>query len=327
MVFHLRKRPLALYKAHLRKIIDLLTEQSINILIKQKTLQMKTTKLSPDSILPLTCSRSGTCCFGKSVMLNPWELSVLSKEKKVTSREFRDLYCEFGGIRLHFNGKSDKKNQQACSQYVHNIGCSIHKGRPLACRLYPLGRQTQFNKAHYIYQGNQFPCLEDCSEVLELPKLSVGEYLNGQETDQFEIAQDQYLIVMQNIADIGFELLLDTGLAASGETKTLQAWREIGNESPELLAKRIGQDWLDSLMIPIINSDTESPSTFAQKHNDLMLSKAQQHFGGLETLEELHKASVLTIGVAIHLARALGADAKGICEHWIETAKSHGAKE
>jgi len=288
---------------------------------------MQTTKLSTQSILPLTCSRSGTCCFGKVVMLNPWELLSFSKGKKITSRKFRDLYCEFGGIRLRFNGKPDKKGQQACSQYVDNVGCSVHLGRPLACRLYPLGRQIQFNKAHYIYRGDKFPCLNDCSEVLELPKLSVGEYLKGQEADQFEKAQDEYLIVMQNIADIAFELLLDSGLAASGDTKTLALWREIGNELPELLAERIGQEWIDCLMIPVITDEIQNPITFAQKHNDLLLLKAQEKFGRLKTNQELHEASVLIMGVALHLARGLGADPKEIAEHWIETAKSHDAKE
>lgn len=288
---------------------------------------MQTTKLSTQSILPLTCSRSGTCCFGKAVMLNPWELYRFSKEKKSTPREFRDLYCDFGGVRLSFNGKPDKKRQQACSQYIDNVGCSVHQGRPLACRLYPLGRQIQFDKAVYIYEGKQFPCLTDCAEVLELPKLSVGEYLKGQEADQFEKAQDEYLKVMQNIADIGFELFLDSGLAASGDTKTLAAWRELGNELPEILAERIGKEWIDYLMIPEITDATENAIAFAQKHNDLLLLKAQEKFGSLQTFQELHEASVLIIGVALHLARGLGADTKEISEHWIETAKNHGAME
>lgn len=288
---------------------------------------MQTTKLSSKSILPLTCSRSGTCCFGKTVNLNPWELFSFSREKKITPREFRDLYCEFGGIQLRFNGNPDKKGQPACSQYEDNIGCTVHQGRPLACRLYPLGRQIQFNKAHYIYQGNTFPCLTDCSEVLELPKLSVGEYLKGQQADLFEKAQDEYLIVMQNIADIAFELLLETGLSDSGDTKTLILWRAIGNELPEVLEERIGKEWIDCLMIPEITDKIENPITFAQKHNELLLLKAQEKFGSLQTLQELHEASVLIMGIALHLARGLGADPKSIVEHWIETAKSHGAKE
>ena len=288
---------------------------------------MQTTKLSPQSILPLTCSRSGTCCFGKTVMLNPWELLRFSEEKKITSREFRDLYCEFGGVQLRFDGKPDQKGQPACSQYVENAGCSVHQGRPLACRLYPLGRQIQFDKTQYIYEGDIFPCLNDCAEVLELPKLSVGEYLKGQEAELFEKAQDAYLIVMQNIADIAFELLLDSGLAASGDTKTLALWRVMGSQPPELLAERIGQEWIDYLMLPAITHAIENPVTFAQKHNDLLLLKAQEKFGALKTNQELHEASILIMGVALHLARGLGADPKSMAEHWIATAKKHGAQE
>jgi Fe-S-cluster containining protein len=288
---------------------------------------MQTTKLSSESILPLTCSRSGSCCFGKAVNLNPWEILCFSKEKDTTPQEFRDLYTDFGGIRLTFNGKTDVKGQQSCSQYTEKMGCSVHLGRPLACRLYPLGRQIQFNKAHYIYEGKQFPCLTDCAEVLDLPKLSVGNYLEGQGADPFEKAQDEYLVIMQNIADIGFELLLDSGLAASGDTKTLAAWREMGNNSPEILEGKIGTAWVDCLMIPKIINETENPIAFAKKHNEILLLKAQKEFGALTTLEEVHKASVILIGVALHLSRGLGADTKGIAEHWIETAKNHGATE
>jgi len=288
---------------------------------------MQTTKLSNQSILPLTCSRSGTCCFGKVVMLNPWELLSFSKEKKITPRAFRDLYCEFGGIRLRFDGKKDNKGQNACSQYVDGFGCSVHLGRPLACRLYPLGRKIQNNEAHYIYQGDQFPCLNDCAEVLELPKLSVGEYLKGQDANQYEKAQDEYLKVMQNIADIGFELLLDSGLSGSGDKRTLVLWREMANELPEALAKRIGSDWIDALMIPAITEEIQDPIIFAQKHTDLLVLKAQEQFGGLKTIQEFHEASTLIMGVALHLARGLGADQKTIAEHWIATAKQHGAEE
>lgn len=288
---------------------------------------MQTTKLTSKSILPLTCSRTGTCCFGKAVMLNPWEIVCFSEEKKITPREFRNLYCEFGGIRLRFDGKPDKKGQKSCSQYVDGFGCSVHEGRPLACRLYPLGRQIQFNKAQYIYEGTTFPCLTDCAEVLNLPKLSVGNYLKGQKADLFEQSQDEYLVVMQNIADIGFELLLESGLSESGDTKTLKTWRVLGNELPEILVERIGKEWLEHLMIPEITNTTNNPITFAKKHNELLVLKAQEKFGNLQTFKELHEASVLMIAIALYLSKGLGADTKGISEHWIATAKKYGAKE
>lgn len=288
---------------------------------------MQTTKLSIQSILPLTCSRTGTCCHGKLVLLNPWELVCLAKEKKITPREFRDLYCDFGGIRLQFNGKTGWKAQQACSLYVDNFGCSVHLGRPLACRLYPLGRQIQSNKVNYIHQGDEFPCIEGCPEVLELPHLTVGEYLKGQISDKFEQAQDAYLELMQNIADIAFELVLDTGLAESGDKKTLPLWRKMGAELPDVLVERIGQEWIDCLMLPEISDDFEDPIHFVEKHKELLLSKVQEKFGALQTNQELHEASVLVMGVALHLARGIGANPEILSEHWIDTAKQHGAKE
>ncbi|WP_026776757.1 YkgJ family cysteine cluster protein [Polaribacter sp. Hel_I_88] len=288
---------------------------------------MQTTKLTSKSILPLTCTRSGTCCFGKAVMLNPWEIVCFSEAKKITPEEFRDLYTEFGGIQLLFDGKEDQKGQKSCSQYIPDFGCSVHEGRPLACRLYPLGRQIQFDKAQYIFEGTTFPCLTDCADVLNLPKLSVGDYLKGQGADLFEKAQDEYLLVMQSIADIGFELFLESGLSESGDTKTLKEWRKLGNETPEIVAQKIGKDWLDALMIPEITNEIENPIKFAKKHNDLLLAKAQVKFGSLQTFEEISKASILMIAIALHLAKSLGADAKGIAEHWVETAKSFGGKE
>ena len=288
---------------------------------------MLTTKLSLEDKLPLTCSRRGTCCHGNLVMLNPWELVCLAREKKVTPREFRDLYCESGGIRLRFDGKVGWREKKACSQYIDNFGCSVHVGRPLACRLFPLGRQIQSEELSYMYQGDTFPCLNGCPEVIGLEQLSVGEYLKGQQTESFEKAQNEYLQLMQNLADIAFELLLDTGLAESGDTETLPLWRKMANENPEVLASSIGSEWMDSLTIPEISVDTDDPVLFAQKHNDVLLSKAQEQFGALQTMQEVHEASVLIMGVALHLARSLGAKPEILAEHWIDTAKKHGAKE
>jgi hypothetical protein len=80
-------------------------------------------------------------------------------------------------------------------------------------------------------------------------------------------------------------------------------------------------------MLPAITDTIEDPIEFIQKHNNLLLLKVQENFGATQTLPELHEASVLIMGVALHLSRGLGADTKGISEHWIETAKSHGSKE
>jgi len=287
---------------------------------------MHTTKINLDDKLPLTCSRKGNCCHGNLVMLNPWELACLASEKKITTREFRDNYCELGGIRLKFDGKIGWKNKKACSQYIENYGCSVHLGRPLACRLFPLGRLIQNQEVTYMYQSDIFPCLDGCNEVTELPQLSVEEYLKDQQTETFEMAQNEYLKLMQNLADIAFELLIDTGLAQSGDKKTLPMWRKMGNEQPEILAERIGNKWIDILTIPEIETALDS-NLFILKHTDLLQQKVQETFGALQTFEEIHKASVLIMHVALNLARGLGANREVLVEHWIEIAKNNGALE
>ncbi len=287
---------------------------------------MQTTPLTPETKLPLTCSRTGTCCHGNRVWLNPWELLCLATEKGIAVRKFRDLYCGYGGIHLLFNGKTDHRGKQACNQYVEDFGCSVHAGRPLACRLFPIARKIQNEEVCYMYLGSKFPCLDGCPEVLDLPQLTVAEYLEGQQTERFEQAQDAYLDLMQSLADIAFMLLLDTGLAASGDRKTLAAWKQMGKEQPDALAARINNEWMNRLMLPEIPY-TNDPILFSQQHNELLQQQLQDFCDNLQTLQELHEASVLIMAMALHLARGLGASPKLLSEHWINVAKQNGAPD
>ena len=288
---------------------------------------MITNSLKSTDSLPLTCSRKGYCCHGNQVFLNPWELVQLAKEKKISPKELRDNYCEDSGIQLKFKGKQDYRGQPACSLYTEDFGCSVHLGRPLPCRLFPLGRQIQNNESQYIFQGQGFPCLNGCPEVLELPKLTVGNYLKGQKTELFENAQDEYLEVMQNLADIAFALLLDTELASSGDKTTLQLWRVMGDELPQNLSKRIPSEWLDTLMLPEIDNNLNNPKEFIQIHNEIIQTKAQEEFVNIQSIEELKNACIQTMALALFLAKGIGANPKSLVELWIGIAKENGAIE
>ncbi len=286
----------------------------------------KSTKLSIHDKFPLTCSRSGTCCHGKLVLLNPWELACIAKAKKVTTKKFAEKNCNWGGIQLRFDGKYLWRKQPSCSQYIENIGCSVYLGRPLSCRLYPLGRQIQSKEVHYIFQGSEFPCLNGCPEVAKLPQLSVGKYLEEQAASKFEKAQDEYLGLMQDIADMAFVFLLETGLAQSGDTKTLLLWKTMGNETPEALSKRIGNEWMNCLMLPKINDDVEDPILFVEKHKEILQLNIHEKYGNTQSNIEFHEASVLIMGLALQLARSIGANPITLGEHWIDAAIKHGAK-
>lgn len=245
----------------------------------------------------------------------------LAFEKQISAREFRDLYCDWNGILLKFNGEKDHRGKSSCSQYIANFGCSLHQGRPLACRLFPIGRQIQNESIQYIFQGETFPCLNGCPEVNELPQQSVEDYLNGQQTSLFEQAQDQYLEVMQNIADIALMLLLDTGLAASGDTQTRIEWRKMGAEAPTQIAQRIGEKWLDLLTLPNIIFSAENPKAFILAHQELLQENAQNQIDTLTNFSGIREFAIIMMALALFLGKAIGADVKSLSEMWSEVGE------
>jgi Fe-S-cluster containining protein len=286
-----------------------------------------TTVVAMSDRLPLTCTRSGTCCHGKMVWLNPWELSCLAQAKEIDARLFRDQFCEFGGIRLRFDGPPGWKGLPACSQFIPGSGCSVHPGRPLACRLYPLGRQLHGTDVNYIHDGKTFPCLTGCAEVVNLPHMTVAEYLAGQAVGPGQAAQDAYLELMQHLADGAFVLLLESGLAASGDQKTLRGWRQLSKAHPKDRAARIPAEWMDRLTLPGLEHLRDDPTAFAAAHHQQLQTAAQTAFANLTTKDGLREAACLMMALSLHLAHGLGSDVEHLADRWISTAKKHGARE
>lgn len=284
------------------------------------------TRLILTDQLPLTCSRKGICCHGNQVFLNPWELASLAHQLQVDTVEFRKRYCDFFGFRLRFEGTENSLGKKACLLYQSEMGCTVHEGRPLACRLFPLGRQIQQENITYIFEGNDFPCNNGCSEVNFLPKLSVESYLKEQKTAHFETAQDAYLEVAQSIADIAFMLLLETGLAESNDTETLQEWLKLGNASPQKLAGKIGVEWLDLLTIPEIIFEKNNPTTFIEKHLELLQHEAQIHIDNMHDLQHFRTGAIQFMAMALLVAKSVGANPEELAELWIATAREYGAK-
>jgi Fe-S-cluster containining protein len=284
------------------------------------------TPLNRESILPLTCSRSGSCCHGNRVRLNPWELRLLADAKGLSVVEFQECFTTGGGIFLRFDGNTNLSGRKACNLYLDDSGCSVHPARPLACRLFPLGRVIQHGEATYMHPGADFPCLSECAEVLDLPKMSVANYLSGQETAQFEQAQDAYMEVMQNLADIALTLLLDTGLLEHDEFQVLATWKQLGNTTPELLSSKIGEACLKRLLQPNLSMDPLDPGNFIQAHNELLLQDAQILCDRLTSMEEVFDASNQMMAMALFMAHAVGADATGLSEWWVQIATENGAE-
>ncbi|WP_430407011.1 YkgJ family cysteine cluster protein [Fluviicola sp.] len=64
----------------------------------------------------------------------------LAHAKGMSSKAFRDKYTRESGSVLHFNGLPNHTGKSSCGLYEDGLGCSVHPARPLACRLFPLGK-------------------------------------------------------------------------------------------------------------------------------------------------------------------------------------------
>jgi uncharacterized protein len=282
------------------------------------------TIVDPDDRLPLTCTRSGTCCHGKEVWLNPWDLSELARAHGITVHDCRRRFTVDGGIRLRFDGPAGWKDLPACSQYDAALGCRVHAHRPLPCRLYPLGRQRRRDRVEYLHDGAAFPCLEGCPGVQSLPSLTVREYLAGQRIDDGAAAADGYLELAQDLAEGAFVLVFDSGLAASGCVGLLARWRQLAGRDARARAEEIPPTWLDRLQVPDL--DHGEGRVFVAEHGAALQAACQSGFSTLSDPRELADASVVMLAMALHLSQSIGGDAGEFGRVWCGTAEANGMR-
>lgn len=280
---------------------------------------MKTTRLRDGDRLPLTCTREGTCCHGKEVRINPWELAALAAARGMAPEAFRDSCTEAGAV-LRFDGRPGWRGLAACSQYDPAArGCRAWAGRPLACRLYPLGRERRADgPARYLHQGRRFPCLDGCPGVAALAHLTVAEYRAGQGAAEGEAVQDAYLELMQDLAEGAFAIAFDSGLARRGRG-FLARWQAMADLDPLRRAAALG-DWFGHLTSPGLPAG--DGAAFAARHRQELQARAQRDFAALADAEALAAASALMLGLALHCADGIGADRPAAAAAWIARARS-----
>src|ERR1700676_2186503 len=78
------------------------------------------------------CNACGLCCRDKVIVLSPFDLLRLAREAGVATSEAIARFTIRRGSILKF------RDDGACVA-LDGARCGVHRGRPLACRLYPLG--------------------------------------------------------------------------------------------------------------------------------------------------------------------------------------------
>jgi Fe-S-cluster containining protein len=88
--------------------------------------------MNRNSSFSYACNACGRCCHDKVITLSPYDVMRLAQAGGVSTREAVARYTIRRGSILKF------AEDGACAA-LEGTRCGIHRGRPLACRIYPLG--------------------------------------------------------------------------------------------------------------------------------------------------------------------------------------------
>lgn len=90
--------------------------------------------LMRDSAFAYDCHRCTRCCSEYRIPLGPFDLLLLSRQLHLTTTDFIHQHMADG---LYLRRRDD-----GSCEFLNEQGCSVHAGRPLVCRIYPLGRNV-----------------------------------------------------------------------------------------------------------------------------------------------------------------------------------------
>jgi Fe-S-cluster containining protein len=143
---------------------------------------------SESDLLQLSCGIFGctsNCCTKSApIILNPYEIALICRESKLSYEDLLDIVetDRAKGFPLVMLPRDP-----ACHFWTGR-GCRIYQARPLACRLFPLGRVFNNGQSHIV-----LPQLNVCSGLASSPAKTVAEYLREQNTSTFIQMADRWI--------------------------------------------------------------------------------------------------------------------------------------
>ena len=145
-------------------------------------------KLSQTEPLQLSCGSGGcssNCCkSGAPIVLNPYEIALICRESGMTYEDLLDIVetDRVNGFPLVMLPRDP-----ACHFWTAT-GCRIYRARPLACRLFPLGRVFDNGRSHMV-----LPERNVCTGLVPSPAKTVSDYLRDQDTDVYISMADRWV--------------------------------------------------------------------------------------------------------------------------------------
>ena len=137
--------------------------------------------------------RSNCCTMSAPIILNPYEIALICRERAMSYEDLLDIVetdraKAFPLVML--------PRDPACHFWTGK-GCSIYRGRPLACRLYPLGRVFESGTSYLVH-----PELNICSGLTASPSPTVGDYLRSQDVELQMVMADHWIQFVSEIEQL-----------------------------------------------------------------------------------------------------------------------------
>ncbi len=129
------------------------------------------------------CHACGRCCRDKVITLSPCDVIRIARAAGITTTAAVKRYTLRRGSLLRFDSSGS---------YValEGVSCSIHQGRPLACRLYPLGLERAGGRDYFI--------------ALDPAPGSAGEWGDGSTVESYLGSQgiEEYLAALEEYREL-----------------------------------------------------------------------------------------------------------------------------
>jgi Fe-S-cluster containining protein len=231
------------------------------------------------------CNLCGRCCHNQVITLSPYDLIRLARTANLpTSQAVRELTLRRGSL-LRFNPGG------ACVA-LDGVCCGLHAGRPLACRLYPLGLQRNGT-------GESFIPLEpaDGSTGVYGVSSTVAAFLESQGVSPYLKAVEQYRSLLASMRK-RIAILVNFDSAEPREF-----WRRAFNEA----MRESGYD-----SNPIIDMIFDADSAGAPDEYVSELDLIEMHVAGIKKVMERERDGGTIAAAAMLLAVSLGYSAADV---------------
>ncbi|MGA2411291.1 MAG: YkgJ family cysteine cluster protein [Candidatus Binataceae bacterium] len=246
------------------------------------------------------CNACGRCCHDQVITLSPYDVIRLARAANVSTSDAIIRFTLRRGSLLRFDSKG------ACAA-LNGVRCSVHSGRPLACRLYPLGFQRSRSASSRLdaiasegYLALEREGSHDFFTLLEPAAGSAGIYgtastiaafLESQEAAPYFCATERYYSLLEPmrariVALIDFDRI-----------EPREFWRRAFNEA----MRESGYD-PNPLIESIFDADTMAGAHRYDSEADLITA----HIGAIANLIRGAIDAAMIAAAAILLAISLG---------------------